>query len=87
MQAARFLDDKQKDKDLEPNEKWDGSIVSLLNYPKVLEMMSDDLDWTQQLGEAAVNQQKDLLVAIQQLRDQAVVERHSEVDRQGQGEE
>ncbi len=72
VQAARFLDDKQKDKDLEPNEKWDGSIVSLLNYPKVLEMMSDDLDWTQQLGEAAVNQQKDLLVAIQQLRDEAV---------------
>ena len=67
-----FLDDKQKDKDLEPNEKWDGSIISLLNYPKVLEMMSDDLDWTQQLGEAAVNQQKDLLVAIQQLRDEAV---------------
>ena len=50
MQAARFLDEKAKDKDLEPNEKWDGSIISLLNYPKVLEMMSDDLDWTQQLG-------------------------------------
>src|SRR4051794_30656362 len=72
VQAARFLDEKAKDKDLEPDGKWDGSIVSLLNYPKVLEMMNDDLDWTQQLGDAAVNQQKDLLVVIQQLRDEAV---------------
>ena len=72
VQAARFLDEKAKNKDLEPDDKWDGSIISLLNYPKVLEMMNDDLDWTQQLGDAAVNQQKDLLVAIQQLRDEAV---------------
>jgi len=72
VQAARFLDDKQKDKDLEPNQKWDGSIVSLLNYPKVLEMMSDDLEWTQSLADAIAYQQKDVLIAIQQLRDEAV---------------
>ena len=35
-------------------------------------MMNDDLEWTEQLGDAAANQQKDLLVAIQQLRDEAV---------------
>lgn len=35
-------------------------------------MMSDDLEWTQQLGDAIAYQQKDLLVAIQQLRDEAV---------------
>ena len=37
-------------------------------------MMSDDLDWTQLLGEAIVNQQKDVLAAIQQLREKAVAE-------------
>ena len=35
-------------------------------------MMSDDLDWTQELGDALAYQQKDVLVAIQQLRDEAV---------------
>ena len=35
-------------------------------------MMSDDLDWTQLLGEAIVNQQKDVLAAIQFLREKAV---------------
>ena len=35
-------------------------------------MMSEDLDWTQSLGEALSYQQKDVLIAIQQLRDKAV---------------
>jgi len=72
VQGARFLEDREKTPALEPSEDWDGSVISLLNYPDIVKMMSDDLDWTQMLGEAAINQQKDLLVAIQQLRDQAV---------------
>src|SRR4029453_13136413 len=43
-----------------------------LNYPEVIDMMNGDLDWTQKLGEAVVNQQKDVLEAIQDLRDRAV---------------
>src|SRR5262245_44257064 len=35
-------------------------------------MMNGDLDWTQKIGEAVVKQQKDVLLAIQQLRDEAV---------------
>ncbi len=72
VKGARFLDDLEKDPKLEPSDDWDGSVISLLNYPDIVKMMSEDLDWTQLLGEAAVSQQKDLLVAIQQLRDQAV---------------
>ncbi|TIN48119.1 MAG: DUF3300 domain-containing protein [Mesorhizobium sp.] len=72
VQAARFLEEKEKSPDLEPSDEWDGSVISLLNYPDIVKMMNDDLDWTQQLGDAAANQQKDLLVAIQQLRDEAV---------------
>jgi hypothetical protein len=37
-------------------------------------MMSNDLDWTQQLGDAVADQQKDLLIAIQTLRDKAVAD-------------
>lgn len=72
VEAARFLDQYTKDKKLKPKESWDGSVVSLLNYPDVVKMMSDDLEWTQALGDAIAYQQKDMLVAIQQLRDEAV---------------
>ena len=72
VQAARFLDQSKSKPDAKPDPSWDGSVVSLLNYPTVLTMMNDDLDWTEELGEAVVNQQKDVLVAIQELRDKAV---------------
>ena len=71
VEAARFLESKTSP-DLKPKESWDGSVISLLNYPDIVKMMSDDLDWTQAFGEAIANQQKDVLAAIQQLRDKAV---------------
>ena len=72
VEAARYLDQYAKDKNLKPKDSWDGSVISLLNYPDVVKMMSDDLEWTQSLGDAIAYQQKDVLVAIQQLRDEAV---------------
>ena len=72
VEASRYLDQYAKDKSLKPKDTWDGSVISLLNYPEVVKMMSDDLEWTQALGDAIAYQQKDLLVAIQQLRDEAV---------------
>jgi hypothetical protein len=72
VEAARYLGQVKTDPKLKPKTTWDGSIVSLLNYPQIVTMMSDDLDWTQSLGEALSYQQKDVLIAIQQLRDQAV---------------
>jgi hypothetical protein len=72
VEAARFLDQYEKNNSLKPKESWDGSVVSLLNYPEIVRMMSDDLDWTQALGNALAYQQKDVLIAIQQLRDEAV---------------
>ncbi|MDP9629153.1 UNVERIFIED_ORG: hypothetical protein J2W85_001214 [Ensifer adhaerens] len=72
VEAERFLQESSKNRDLKPKESWDGSIVSLLNYPEIVKMMSTDLEWTQSFGEAIANQQKDVLIAIQQLRDEAV---------------
>ncbi len=74
VEAQRYLDDAKKDTKLKPKDTWDGSVISLLNYPDIVKMMSDDLDWTQSLGEALANQQKDVLIAIQQLRDKAVAD-------------
>jgi hypothetical protein len=74
VEASRFLDDLKKNPDAKPDSTWDGSIISLLNYPDVVKMMNDDLQWTQNLGVAVAYQQKDVLLAIQQLRDKAVVD-------------
>ncbi|KAA0697154.1 DUF3300 domain-containing protein [Neorhizobium sp. P12A] len=72
VEAQRYLEAKKKDSKLKPKSDWDGSVISLLNYPDVVKMMSEDLDWTQSLADALTNQQKDVLIAIQQLRDEAV---------------
>ncbi len=72
VEAQRFLDERKTRKELKPKSSWDGSVISLLNYPEVIKMMSEDLDWTQLLAEAIVNQQDDVLSAIQQLREEAV---------------
>ena len=74
VQAQRYLEQVKKKPDLKPDTDWDGSVISLLNYPEVVNMMGDDLDWTEALGAAVNNQQKDMLEAIQQLRDKAVAQ-------------
>ena len=74
VEADRFLADAKTSRALKPKSNWDGSVVSLLNYPDIVRMMSGDLDWTQSLGEAIVNQQEDVLDVIQQLRQKAVAQ-------------
>src|SRR3954452_20854104 len=50
---------------------WDASVKSLVNFPQVLTMMSEKLDWTQKLGDAFIADQKSVLDAIQRLRGKA----------------
>ena len=71
VQASRFLKDLESDPGLKPDENWDDSIVALLNYPEVVELLNEDLDWTWQLGEAVVAQQPDVLGAVESFRDSA----------------
>ncbi len=71
VQADRFLQKLKQDKNLKPDDRWDESIRNLLNYPEVISMMSQDLDWTQDLGEAVVGQQADVIKAIQVFRAKA----------------
>ncbi|MDK1388314.1 DUF3300 domain-containing protein [Sinorhizobium sp. 8-89] len=80
VEAERFLETRKKNPGLKPKDDWDGSIISLLNYPEIVKMMSEDLDWTQAFGEAIANQQKDVLIAIQQSRDEAVAKDIIETD-------
>ncbi|HEX6995669.1 MAG TPA: DUF3300 domain-containing protein [Gammaproteobacteria bacterium] len=71
VEAARFLDELEDDPGLAPDGDWDDSIVALLNYPDVLRLMDEDLDWTWDLGEAFLNQQAEVFDAIQRFRAQA----------------
>jgi hypothetical protein len=52
-------------------QSWDPSVKSLTAVPQTLQMMNDKLDWTQQLGDAFLAQQQDVLAAIQRLRTRA----------------
>ena len=49
-------------------QNWDPSVKSLVNFPSVLQMMSDRLDWTQQLGDAFLGQEEQVMATVQQLR-------------------
>jgi hypothetical protein len=71
VQAARFLDQLEDDSSLKPDESWDDSVTALLNYPEVVRMMNDDIDWTWRLGEAVVRQQPDVIAAVESFRDRA----------------
>jgi hypothetical protein len=52
-------------------QNWDDSVKSLAATPDVLDMMNNKLDWTQQLGDAVLAQQPDVMDAIQRLRTKA----------------
>ena len=76
VQAARFakananLKGAQLDDALK-KEPWDDSVKSLVAFPQVLTMMNEKLDWTQNLGDAFLGQQKELMDTIQRLRAKA----------------
>lgn len=78
VQAARWIEQPEnadlkgtaltkalKDKD------WDPSVKALTQFPDVLAMMSEQLDWMQKLGDAFIASEADVMDRIQFLRDKA----------------
>jgi hypothetical protein len=51
---------------------WDPSIRALLPFPSVLDMMSSNIFWTRQLGDAALGQRADVMDAVQRMRQTAM---------------
>ena len=51
------------------SQTWDPSVKSLCAFPTVLEKMNEKIDWTQKLGDAFLAQQKEVMQAVQILRD------------------
>lgn len=76
VQAARFAKENAKLKG-EPltaaakDKEWDPSVKAMLQFPEVLAMMDEKLDWTTKLGDAVLAQQRDVLDSIQRLRRKA----------------
>ena len=87
VQAARWVEKNPKvtGDALEvamEKENWDASVKSLTAFPQVIEMMNNDLGWTQQLGDAFLAQSEDVLAAVQLLRAKADKEGNLETTEQ-----
>jgi hypothetical protein len=76
VEADRWL---QEHKDLQgkqladevDKQDWDSSVKALTEFPSVLANMDKNLSWTSSLGEAYVDQQQDVMDAVQVMRQQA----------------
>jgi len=76
VQAARWLEkhpglkEKALEDALKP-ETWDASVKSICGFPDVLKKMNENLDWTQDMGEAFMAQRSEVLDAVQRMRGKA----------------
>lgn len=52
-------------------EDWDPSVKSLIAFPQVLARMAENLQWTQALGDAFLEQQPQVIDTVQALRRRA----------------
>lgn len=68
VQAERFLQKRAKEKTLQPDPDWDSAIIGLLNYPKQLSQMAEYLDWTEEVGNAVIDDLDAVQSAIQDIR-------------------
>ena len=50
---------------------WDPSVQSLVSYPDALKRMSENIQWTTDLGDAFLAQESDVMDAVQRLRAKA----------------
>jgi hypothetical protein len=77
VKAGRFVEESAALPDQERaaqavDKPWDDSVRELAaGFPDLVKRMSDNIDWTEQAGEAVVAQTDEALAAIQRLRTKA----------------
>ena len=49
-------------------QNWDPSVQALVMFPDVLQRLNEDVNWTTSLGNAFMNQQADVMGAVQRMR-------------------
>jgi hypothetical protein len=70
VQAARFVKDTNNISKLD-DQPWDENVKGVAKFPGLIAKMDADLAWTIQLGQAFVDQPKELMDSIQDLRKKA----------------
>jgi hypothetical protein len=76
IQLMQWLDQHKdlKDKalaDAAEKQDWDPSIESLAGLPDVVKLLSENIKWTTDLGNAFLTQQNDVMEAVQRMRKKA----------------
>jgi hypothetical protein len=71
VEADRWIQKNEGNADAKPKDSWDDSVKALINYPEVISMMSEDLDWTSAMGEAVVADQTAVMDSVQSFRRKA----------------
>jgi len=70
VEAARFVKDTNNVAKLD-EQKWDENVKAVARFPEVISQMDQNIGWTTDLGDAFINQPKDLMNAIQTMRTKA----------------
>ena len=77
MKAGRFVSENPDIPEAERPDAvsandWDPSVQALaVGFPDLVTRMSDNIDWTEQVGDAVLVQTDDVMDSVQRLRDQA----------------
>jgi hypothetical protein len=76
VEADRFLQQNPNLKgkelgDAVNQQDWDPSVKALTQFPSVLANMDKNLSWTSELGDANLNQQAEVMQAVQYMRKKA----------------
>jgi len=70
VEAARFVADTNNIPKID-EQSWDTNVKSVAKIPGALKKLNDDLKWTSSLGQAFLDQQQDVMDAVQRLRAKA----------------
>src|SRR6266849_4930096 len=70
LQQHTDLKGEQLGKEVD-KQPWDPSVKALAEFPSVLANMDKNLSWTSSLGDAYVNQQQEVMNAVQVMRERA----------------
>src|SRR5580765_7222780 len=70
VQAARFVKDTNNIPKVD-DQPWDDNVKEVAKFPDLIAKMDADLPWTMELGQAFIDQSKDVLDTIQNLRGKA----------------
>jgi hypothetical protein len=70
VQAARFVKDTNNIPKVDA-QPWDENVKAVAKFPELIAKMDADLTWTMNLGQAFVDQPKELMDTIQALRSKA----------------